>query len=132
MWNSQKLAAEVQLNGSWVEHFGSLPDFSLTDYKGRTVSSPDLMEGLLMVVFVVEECKPCDQLLNELNTGTQASADQLGVVVISPTGSITLSEKIKSRLPNAVILSDPDYEVADFFQVQQAPSAARRLHSASR
>lgn len=114
------VSATDTLYGSWVEHYGTLPDFMLQNTEGHPTSSKSYTDGITIVTFIMEECDACRVFLNEL----EAVSDQgPAIIAVSPTMSDTTVSAIRSILPETVLLSDPNYSVAKLFDVREAPSA---------
>ncbi len=110
-------------NNSSTYLLDELPEFILYNSKNEKINSSIFAGSTAVFTFIVEECEACYTFLNELQKAFYQFEEQYSLIVITPLLADTLIAKTKASSPEAIILADPIYKVADIFDVQEAPSS---------
>jgi thiol-disulfide isomerase/thioredoxin len=117
-------AEEIVISEDTDEGDSTAPDFTLVDLEGQSVSLSDYLGTPVMVNFWATWCPPCRAEMPLIQDFQDRYADDF--VVLAVNGGETAQEVeafVSEQGFNMVFLLDPEFAVAELFQVRGFPTS---------
>ncbi|MFW6016489.1 MAG: hypothetical protein ACOCRK_08620 [bacterium] len=118
IFSSNMLASE-----SDFEKLSVLPEFSLKDSEGQERSNYEFVDDLVLFTFMVaDECTACNLTLKELSNVVNNTNHSIQPVFVLQKVTNEFVDRVKTLLPNAIILEDQTNVLGSQLKVTHAPS----------